>query len=256
MAKRSVASATISFGLVAIPVKFYLAASPENVSFNMITKDGNRVKQVLLDAVTDKEVDRSTVRKGYEYAKGQFVIFEQSELKALGDDDGGTMEIKEFVPLGSLDNLHIEKSFYLDTGKGGDKAYRLLVAAMKKQNKLAVAQWTNRGRQHLIVLAVHGDGLIAHQMFYHDEVRSFELDCAKYTPRDPEIDMACRLIDGLTSETYDPTKYTNSYNERVLAAVEAKRAGGTYASNDEGTEAQPTNDLMAMLMASLKSNAA
>lgn len=253
MAKRSVASATISFGLVAIPVKFYLTASADNVSFNMITADGNRVKQQLVDAVTGKEVARDQTRKGYEYAKGQFVIFTAEELKALGDNDGGSMEIKEFVPLDSLDMLHVEKTYYLDAGKGGDKAYRLLVAALKRQEKLAVAQWTNRGRQHLIVVGVKGEALVAYQMYYADEVREFELDCATYNPKDVEVDMACKLMEMLTSTSFESEKYSNTYNAKVLKAVEAKQGGETYTTDD--TEAQPTGDLFAALPASLKQTA-
>lgn len=250
MAKRSVASATISFGLVSIPVKFYLTASPESVHFNMITPSGNRVKQLLVDAVTGEEVDRSTCQKGYEYAKGQFVIFTPEELKSLGDNDGGSMEIVEFIPVDSLNVLEIEKSHYLDVGKGGDKAYRLFVAALKKLGKLGVAQWTNRGRQHLVILGVQGECLVAHQMFYKSEVREFELDCAKYDPREIEVDMACKLIDALSTESYDSSKYKNTYVERVETAASAKCAGKVVNDVKEPT-AKQNSDLFVMLQASL-----
>lgn len=248
MAKRSVAQATISFGLVAIPVKFYLSASAENINFNMITKDGNRVKQELVDAVTGATVDRASTQKGYEYAKGQYVIFTKDELKSLGEGDSGSMEIVEFVP-NSLDLMHVEQTYYLDAGKGGDKAYRLLHAALKRQEKLAVAQWTNRGKQHLIVIGIKGDALVAHQMYYNTEVRDFELDCATYTPRDAEVDMACKLVEALSSETFDSSKYTNTFNEKVIKAAEAKKAGGSVPVDEP--EAEPVGDLFAALQASL-----
>lgn len=252
MAKRSVASATISFGLVAIPVKFYMTASADNVSFNMITDKGNRVKQLLVDAVTDAEVDRAKTKKGYEYAKGKWVVFTQEELKSLGDgENNGTMEIVEFVPAASLDPMQVEKTYYVDAAKGGDKTYRLFAAALKDRNVLAVAQWTRGGRQHLMMIGLRGDVLIAHQMFYAAEVREFELDCAKFNAPEAQVKMAGQLIDALTSTEYDGSKYVNSYNERVKKIVDQKLAGETFTPGVE-EEAKPAGDLMAALEASIK----
>lgn len=250
MSKRSVASATISFGLVSIPVKFYLTANAESVNFNMITPKGNRVKQKLTDSVTGEEVEWGACVKGYEVSKDQFVIFTKEELKALGDNDGGTMEIREFVPAEDLQLLAVEKSYYLDANKGGDKAYRLFVAALKKQGKCAVAQWTNRGRQHLVVIQAVKDALVVYQMFYADEMREFELDCAKFDPRDVEIDLACKLMDTLSSDHFDASKYKDTYRERVAKAVEAKQGGGSVNAPAE-SNSPPVSDLFAALQASL-----
>lgn len=251
MSKRSTASATISFGLVSIPVKFYLTSSADNVNFNLLTPGGNRVKMKFVDAVTDEAINKDECTKIYEYSKGQYVQFTAEELKKLGDADGGTMEIKEFIPASKIDLLHVEKSYFLDTGKGGDRAYRLLVAALKKKDMMAIAQWSNRGRQHLMILGVRDEALIAYQMYYDAEVRSFELDCATYSPKDVEVDMACRLIDQLVVAEFDTTKYRNEYNDRVLAAVEAKRNGQETTDAGEAPAAAATTDLMAMLQASL-----
>jgi DNA end-binding protein Ku len=250
MSKRSVASATISFGLVSIPVKFYLTAHAESVNFNMITPKGNRVKQKLVDSVTGEDIEYGACNKGYEFAKDQFVIFTKDELKALGESDGGTMEIKEFVPCDDLQLIAVEKSYYLDAGKGGDKAYRLFVAALKKQGKCAVAQWTSRGRQHLVVIGAKGDALVVYQMFYADEMREFELDCAKFDPRDVEIDLACKLMETLSNDHFDSSKYKDSYRERVDAAV-AKKQGGESVNAPSESNAPPVSDLFAALQASL-----
>lgn len=251
MAKRSVASATISFGLVAIPVKFYLSASADNVSFNVFTEAGNRVKQTYVDAVTGDDVDRSKTKKGYEYSKGKYVFFTPEELKSLGDgDNNGSMEIVEFVPSASLDPMQVEKTYYVDADKGGDKAYRLFVAALKDRNVLAVAQWTKGGRQHLMMIGLRGDTLVAHQMYYVAEVRQFELDCAKFSAPEAQVKMAGMLIDALTSTEYDGTKYTNTYNDKVKKVVDQKLAGQTV---DVGSEAPAADvgDLFAALQASL-----
>lgn len=250
MSKRSTASGTICFGLVSIPVKFFLTASAETVSFNMITSDGNRVKQKLVDTMTGKDVDYNSCLKGYEYEKDKFVTFTRDELKAMGETDGGTMEIMEFVPANNLKPVQVEKTYYLDAGKGGDKAYRLLVAAMEKKGKCAVAQWTSRGRQHLILLGVAEGTLVAHQMYYADEIRAFELDCATYAPRDAEIDLACRLMDTLTTDEFDASKYRDTYRDRVNKAVEQKR-GGQEVSSTDAPAAPPINDIFEALKKSL-----
>lgn len=253
MAKRSVASATLSFGLVAIPVKFYVSASADNVSFNLITPAGNRVKMMTVDAVTGDTVTRNECKKGYEYAKGKpLVIFSDEELKALGEGESGSLEIVEFVPEGSFDVVQVEKTYFLDADKGGDKAYRLLVAALKQRKVLAIAQWINRGREHLVMIGVREEGLVAHMLFYASEVRKFELDCATFTIQDRELAMAGQLIDSLSSEKFDHSKYTNKFNDRVEDAVQ-KKLGGQQVNEEASEPAKDVGDLFAMLQASLSS---
>lgn len=253
MGKRSVASATVSFGLVSIPVKFYKSASADNVSFNLFTPDGNGVSMQFVDKVTRKEVTKAECKKGYEYIKGKHVLFTDEELKALGEADNGSMEIVEFVPASHLDEIRVEEIYWLDTGKGGDKAYRLLVEALKIRKVVAIAQWIRAGREHLMAVGVRGEALIAYQLFYDAEVRSFDLDCAKYTPREAEVNMACQLVDALTHDSFDGAKYVNRYSQRVEAAVQKKLGGGTYEATSEPAT-KPANDLMAALEASLKKN--
>lgn len=247
--KRSVASGTVCFGLVSIPVKFYLAAQAQSVAFCMVTPKGNRVNQRLFDAITGDAVAYGECSKGYEVTKDDLVIFTSDELKALGETGDSRIDIKEFVPVTDLDPTHVEKSYHLDAGKGGDRAYRLLTAAMEKQGRCAVAQWTSRGRQHLLIIASKDGHLVAYQMYYADEVRPFELDCAAYSPRDAEVDMACRLVDSLASASFDPSSYRDAYRDRVDAAVSAKRSGiPTPAASQPKAQ---VDDLFAALQASL-----
>jgi Uncharacterized conserved protein len=255
MSKRCVASGTICFGLVSIPVKFYLPASADSVHFSMITSAGHRVNQELVDAITRERVERSQCLKGYEIAKGQYVTFTDEEIKALDEQDNGTLEIREFVPLHSVDVLHVEKSYWLDAAKGGDRAYRLLSLALVKRDCCAVAQWINRGRHHLVVIEARNGALVAHQMFYAHEVRQFELDAATYEPKDAELQMACQLIDAQRSDDYDSSKYIDSYRERVMKAVEKKQSGASPVTPTE-QQAHPVMDLFAALQASLKSGKA
>lgn len=228
---RSFASALVSFGLVTIPVKVYAATSTNSVQFNLITKAGNRIKQKLVDSATEQETTHQECLKGYEYAKDQFVSFTPDELKALetaGADK--TMAIQEFVDATSLDSLYVEKSYYLGPDKGGDRGYSLLSTMMTKLGKVAIAQWTNRGRDHLVVIRPYGIGLLLQQCFYEDEIRDFEdITIAKFEMSKPEEVVAEQLVRALSTGAFDPAKYEDRYAKRVLAAVEKKVAGEEFA---------------------------
>lgn len=253
--KRSVSSGVISFGLVSIPVKFYISAMQDSIKFCQLTKNGKRVKQFLREEGTGEEVQRSEVLKGYEIAKGQYVQFTSAEIKSLEETDKGSIEIKQFVPADSVDLLHVEKSYHIGPDKGGDKPYNLLSLALTKENKYAVAQWTSRGKQHLVVIRPYEGGLVVHQMFYADEVREFDTDAATTQCSDTEVDMACQLIGSLSVDKYDVAQYEDSYKTKVLKAVEQKSQGEeiTVAPNSPTSD---VGDLMAALQASLGNKAA
>jgi DNA end-binding protein Ku len=241
MAARATSSGTISFGLVSIPVKFYTAASSEQVRFNMLhQKCGGRIKQQLYCPVDDEVVARTDTIKGYEFSKGEFVRFDNDELNALETQRDSSICIEEFVPLDCFDLLQVEKSYYLGPDKGGDKAYRLLSASMKESRKVAVGRFAAKGKEQLIVIRPYEDGLLFHQLYYADEVRAFdEIDRgATFEFHDAEKQLASQLIDQLSSETFDAKKYTDSFRTRVLDAVEQKIAGRKVQLAPEAPKAQ------------------
>jgi DNA end-binding protein Ku len=242
MAARAIASGTISFGLVSIPVKLYTAASSEQVSFNMLHKKcGGRVKQQYICPTDNNEVvERTDMVKGYEHARGQYVLFTEEELKAFESERSNAIEITEFVPLASVDFVHVEKSYYLGSDKGGDKAYRLLAEAMTSMKKVAVGRWAARGKEQLVIVRPHEDGLILHQLFYANEVRAWsEIDgAAKVTISDKERQLAEKLIDQLSSEAFEAAKYHDTYSDKVLAAVEQKAQGQEITVAPEAPKAQ------------------
>jgi DNA end-binding protein Ku len=252
---RSIASASISFGLVAIPIKLYTATDSDKVSFNFINpKTGNRVKQLLRDEVTEEIIEnRSELQSGYEVAKGQYVVFSKEELKALESPKTFAFEIKEFVPLSSVDLCQIEKTYYISPDKGGDKAYSMLSAAMDAEKKAAVGMWTNKGKDNLVLIRSHKGGLILHILFYANEVRNFDEvnQCAKMNISDAELDMAKKLIKQLSSKSFDATPYHDGYRERVKEAVEQKLAGKEVTVQAEAPKANVL-DLFEALKASLK----
>lgn len=251
MARRSVASGVVSFGLVSIPVKFYVAAQAKGVSFCQLTENGKRVKQCLKEEGTGREVSRGELKKGYEVSKGRYISFEPSEIKALEETSNGSIEIKEFVPANTVDLLHVEKSYHLGPNKGGDKAYNLLSQAMKKTGKYAIAQWSNRGKQHLVVLRPYQDGIVIHQMFYADEVREFETDAAKTTASEAEVDMACMLIESNSKESYDVEQYSDSFRTKVEKAIEQRASGEELTITPDAPSNDGCGDIMAALIASL-----
>ena len=259
VAPRATSSGTVSFGLVSIPVKLYTAASSEQVSFNMLHKScGTRVKMQFVCPTDSQVVERSDTVKGYEYARGQYVLFSDEELKALEAARDNSIEITEFVPLASVDFVQVEKSYYLGPDKGGDKAYRLLSAAMRGKDRVAVGRWSARGKEQLVLVRPYGeDGLILHQLYYADEVRAFdEIDTgAKLGFSEKELDLADRLIDQLTSESFEADKYKDSFSDKVRAAVEQKVQGEEITVAPEAPKAQII-DLFEALKRSLESGPA
>lgn len=258
MAARANQSGTISFGLVSIPVKFYTAASSEQVRFNMLHSDcGGRIKQQLYCPVHDAVVSRNETVKGYEYSKGEYVKFEEKELRALESSRDSSINIVEFVPLDRFDFIQVEKSYYLGPDKGGDKAYRLLSHSMKEAKKVAVGLWAARGKEQLIVIRPYRDGLLFHQMYYADEVRSFDdIDTgATFEFHEAEKRLAHQLIDQLSEKEFHVEKYEDSFRTRVLAAVEQKVAGQKLQIAPEAPRAQII-DLVEALKQSLEKGTA
>lgn len=248
MAARAIASGTISFGLVSIPVKLYTATSSEGIHFNMLHKKcGGRLKQQMYCPVDDEVVERSDIVKGYEYAKNQYVQMTDEEIKALAAERTDTLEILEFVPQKTVDLLYIEKSYYLGPDKGGAKPYHLLSAAMERQKTIAVGRFELRGREQLVLVRPYKKGLLLHYVYYENEVRSFDdVDTGGEQAFKPaEADLADKLIEQLTSDEFRPELYKDEYVERLKNAVEQKIAGEEVTT----APAQPTAQIIDMFEA-------
>ena len=173
MPARSIGTATISFGLVSVPVNLYSSSeSKASVSFNMLHKKcGTRLKQQYICPKDNEVVARDDTVKGYEFAKDQYVILTAEELKALEEKATGMIDVVEFVPLAKVDREYLEKVYYLGPDKGGDRAYRLLAAALQETGRAALGQYAARGQQHLVLLRPLNGVLVMEQLHYADEVR-------------------------------------------------------------------------------------
>ena len=255
MPAHPVGPGTISFGLVSIPVKLYTAASSGNIAFNLLhSVCGSRIRQQTFCPTCNQTIERSALVKGYEFAKDQYVRVTDDELKALEGEASKSIDIAGFVPLATVDPIYFEKTYYLGPDKGGEKAYRLLAEAMARSERVALAKFVMRGKESLVLIRSAQDGLMLHTMYFADEVRRFaEIDRgmdAKY--RDAEMDLALKLIDGLTSETFVPEEFTDEYRQRVLDMINAKIAGQEVVTLTPEAPRGRVIDLMEALKESLE----
>ena len=257
MAARSIGSLTISFGLVAIPVKLYSATeASRQISFNLLHKTcGSRLRQQYFCVKEDVPVSRDEMAKGYEFAKDQYVMFSPEELKALEEAGTQTADINEFVPISAIDPVYFDKAYYIAPDKGGAKPYALFAKALRESKRCAVGRWAARGKQYIVMIRPgDDDGLVMQQLCTPAKcARSSEIDIPKMDVRDAELKLAKQLIDQQTSATFDPSQYTDDVSVRIEEAVQRKVEGQeiTMAEAPETGGAQVI-DLMEALRASLE----
>src|SRR5687768_5831618 len=170
-APRSIGSLTVSFGLVAIPVKLFTATQSQNsISFNMLHKGcGSRLKQQYVCIKDGSIVERDEMIKGYEFAKDQYVMFTPEEIKALEEAGSRSIEIVEFVPLESVDPVYFDRTYYLAPDRGGTKPYLLLATALREAGRCAVGRWASHGREYIVILRPMGRGLAMQQLHFAAE---------------------------------------------------------------------------------------
>jgi len=261
MGARAISSATISFGLVSIPIKVYSSSeTASQVRFNMLeAKTGSRVKQQYVSSETGEVVPRSEMARGYEFAKGQFVVLSEDEYKALQEVGTGGIELTEFVPAEAVDPVYYDKAYYLGTDKGGERAYGLLEDAMRDTGLVGIAKYSARGKQYIVALrprplGANGErGLIMQQLRYADEVKSFAEVPLGDIPESSaaELKLAKQIIEQIAKETFDPGRYHDEVKDRMLELIQQKIDGGQeIAAASEAPRGQVI-DLMAALKASL-----
>ena len=309
MAARSIASLSLTFGLVSIPIKLYSATeSSSAVKFKLMGPSGARVRQTyvadalpaeaaepepvlgpepvlapsrskavartgsasVVDMPTraaapapepepvelEAPVSRSDMVKGYEFQKGQFVLFSPEELKALESESRQTIDIVSFVPIGSVDLIYFDKPYFLAPDKRGAKPYSLLLQAMRDTGRCALAKWAWRSKEYVVQVRVAEGGLVLQQLLYANEVRSIRaLEIELVPVSDAELALAKQIIEQISAETYDPSAFVDEEKQRILAAVERKVQGKEIITHDHATNAVAGSgavvDLMAALRASL-----
>lgn len=254
MSARAIGTATVSFGLVSVPVKLFSTGdTTAAVSFNWIHRDcGSRLKQQYICAREGTVVEKDDMVKGYEFARDQYVLFSGEELKALEQKADNTIEIVEFVPADKVDRVYVDKPYYLGPDKGGDRAYRLLGAAMRATGLSALGRYAARGKQYLVLLTPLQDGIVMEQLRYSHEVRSFEeVPIGDAEVKDKELDLAVQLIRQIATDEFRPDAYRDEVRERVLELIQRKIEGEDITETPVEAPQTQIIDLMEALKASL-----
>ena len=257
MAARSIGTGTISFGMVSIPIRLYSAAEASSaISFNLLdAKTKTRLKQQYVNAAGEI-VNRDQMVKGYEFAKDQYVAFTPEELKAMEEQAQKAIEITEFVPAAAVDPVFFDKPYYLGPEKGGEKAYKLLLEAMRQTGKSALARWAARGKQYLVLIRPSKGGIVMQQLMYADEVRPIaEVPVGDAEIKESELKLAVQLVEQISTEEFHPENYADDVKKRYHEAIQRKIEGQEISAAPEQPKAQII-DLMEALKASLAKKSA
>lgn len=254
MSARAIASVTVSFGLVSIPTKVYASGNTgSGVSFHLMHKKcGSRLKQKYYCPKDNEQVERPDMVRGYEFSKGQYVLFSEDELKTLQAKATQTIEITEFIPGSKIDPVYFEKTYYLGPDKGGDRAYKLLAAALNKSGRVALAKYAARGKMYLVLLRPVENGIVMQQLRYADELRTMkEVPLGDAEIKKPELDLAMQIIEQGHAERFKPDQYEDEVRKRMLAEIEKKVQGKEITEEPAEEPKAQVIDLMEALKASL-----
>lgn len=256
---RSIWTGNITFGLISIPVKLYTAVGSEDrISFDLLhEKDGAHIRYKRVCEQEGKEVPWDEIVKGYEVSKGQYVTFTKEELDELDVESMRVIDIDTFVELADIDPIYYDKTYYVAPAEGGEKAYRLLVRALKEQERVGVAKFAMREKEHLCALRVKDEMFVLETMHWPADIREPDLEGldAKVQVRAKEVDMAMSLVDQLTGP-FEPERYRNTFEQHLRKAAEAKLKGEEITVTPEAADEAPVADLMSLLQQSLEASRA
>jgi DNA end-binding protein Ku len=253
---RSIWSGAISFGLVNIPVKLGSAVEAgSELDFDMLSKkDLAPIRYARIDTKTNKEVPWKDIVKGYQYAKGKYVVVTDEDFAKASPEKSKTIDIVQFVKEEEIDPIYYEKPYYLTPDKGASKSYHLLMKALEETKTVGLAEFMLRNRMHICVLKVHEGVLLLNQMRYHEEIRE-EPDVTpakseRITPK--ELQLAVKLINQLTEE-FKPEAFKDTYISELKKVIKAKAAGKEIHIPEPQKPKATVKDLMEVLKQSLES---
>lgn len=248
---------SISFGLVNIPVKMYVASHEREFKFVMLhKKDMSEIRYAKMCKVEDKEVPWDEIVKGYEYHPGEYVIITDEDFKQINLEKSKTIEILHFIQEDEIDTIYYAKPYFLEPDKHAGNAYALLLEALRKSKKVGIAKFVLHNREHLAVIKPYENVIILNELRYSDElVKSKDLELPKKDKTTPqELSIALKLIDHLTT-SFKPQDYSDTYTDEVKEMIERKAKGKKV--HPKGEEAKPSkvHDIMSLLKASLEEEA-
>jgi DNA end-binding protein Ku len=248
---------TLTFGLVSVPVKLYSAVVHRSVRFHQLhATDHARIVQRRFCSAEEEEVPFEEIVKGYEIAPGRHVIVEPEEFAALEPAFTRTIDVEDFVQIEEIDPIYFDRPYYLAPNRGGARAYRLLLEAMRDTNRVAIARVVLRSRQQLVAIRPHGEVLMMTTMTFGDEIQPLEdlheLQEAEVELGEQELEIAHRLIEAV-AKPFDISNYRDTYREALLDLIDRKASGEEIAleppARDEPLQAP---DLMSALEASIE----
>jgi len=253
---RPVWSGTISFGLVAIPIKLYNAVRRQSVSFNQLDeRNMARIRYRKVNAETEEEVSDAHIVKGYEVSKGRYVVVDPDELEPFMPVATKSVDLEEFVDLSEIDPVYFDTAFHL-APDGPPKPYVLLARAMEASGKVAIGRFVMRNKQHTAAIRAEDGRLVMSLLAYADEVVDQSeitelqgLDDVDVSAK--EITMAESLVESLTAD-FEPAKYHDEYREQVMALIRMKADGEEFEMPEAAAEKPKVIDIMAALEASVK----
>lgn len=255
MMPRPMWSGSISFGLVNIPVKLYNAVKKKTLHFHQLRKsDGCRIRLKRICSNDGNEVAKEDIVKGYEISPKHYVIISAEEIENIYPKSSRRIEIADFVRLEEIDPIYFEHSYYLTPEKGMEKAYSLLLIAMKKSQKTAIASFVLRNKQYIAAIRPTENAITLSTMFFSDEILAQkeleDLPTTNHQPDDRELDFALQLIESLSSN-FTPEKYHDDYQEKMLSMIENKADGQVITQQPAVAQGGKVIDLMSALEASL-----
>jgi DNA end-binding protein Ku len=247
---RSIWSGTISFGLVNIPVKLQSAVQSEELPLHMLSKkDMAPIKYARIDTKTGKEVDWNDIVKGYEYAKGKFVVVEDEDFEKASPQKSKSIDIVQFVKAEEIDPIYFEKPYYILPAKGGEKTYRLLVKALEDAGTVGIAEFMLRNREHVCAIKPYKGLLMLDQMRYEEELKEVpSVESGRVAEK--ELQLAKKLIEQLT-EQFNPAAFKDNYIASLKKVIKAKAAGKHIRIAEPEERTATVKDLMEVLKQSL-----
>lgn len=256
---RSIWKGAINFGMVTIPVKLYTATEQKDVRFRLVHKtDGAPVVEKRFCSAEDKEVSWDELARGFEVAKGEYVLVDPEEIEAAAPETTRTIEIGDFVQLEEIDPIYFEKSYFLEPTDVGAKPFNLLLRALEETGRVAVAKVAIRTKERLATLRVYDSTLVLETMYWPDEIRSpeqLELPSGRAaSPSTKELQMAQSLVENLSAR-FDPGQYQDQYRLALQELIERKMAGEKRNLRRRKPERKVV-DLMDALQASLDASRA
>ncbi|MGF2616692.1 Ku protein [Rossellomorea vietnamensis] len=246
---------SISFGLVNIPIKLHAATEDKDIKMRSLHRECHTpIKYEKICPVCEKDLEYEDIVKGYEIAKGKFVVIEDEEIKELRDNsEEKAVEIVDFIKIEEIDPIYFNRSYFISPNEGGKKAYSLLRKALVESNKVGIAKIVMRSKEQLAVVRIYQNTMVMETIHFPDEVRQTS-DVPNVPAEDEvgqkELDTAIMLIDQLSTE-FEPEKYEDDYRKKLMDLIQSKQTGEKFVTPKEKAPAANVTDLMSALQASI-----